>query len=120
MKRLNQQLASIKSLFDKNLTCVATTVQTVTTAAGITPPSGFALSDFQYMLIQVDEPGATLTVPLIRYTEDGTTPTNTVGKKMSDGESFDIINATNCARLKVIKTTAAAAVTVVLQISFYK
>ena len=39
---------------------------------------------------------------------------------MSDGESFDIINSTNIAKLKVIKTTAAAAVTVVLQISFYK
>lgn len=81
MQRLNQQLASIKGLFDKDLICVATTVQTVTTAAGITLPSGYTWSDIKYMLIQVDEAAATLTVPLIRYTEDGTTPTNTVGKK---------------------------------------
>lgn len=120
MRRLNQQLADIKGLFDKNLICAATTVQTVTTAAGIVPPTGMALSDFQYILVQVDEAAATLTVPLIRYTEDGTTPTNTVGKKMSDGESFDVIGTQNIAKLQVIKTTAAAAATVVLQISFYK
>lgn len=116
----NIELKDIKALLAKGDTCIGTTVQTVTTAAGITAPTGYTMADVNYMIIQVDEAAATLTVPLIRYTEDGTTPTNTVGKKMSDGESFDVVGVQNCGRLKVIKTTAAAAVTVVLQISFYK
>jgi len=116
----NIELKEIKALLAKGDNCIGTTVQTVTTAAGITAPTGYTMADVNYMIIQVDEAAATLTVPLIRYTEDGTTPTNTVGKKLSDGESFDVIGVQNCGRLKVIKTTAAAAATVVLQISFYK
>ena len=113
-------LKEIKATLAKSDNCIGTTVQTVTTAAGITAPANYTMADVSYMLIQVDEAAATLTVPLIRYTEDGTTPTNTVGKKLSDGESFDVIGVANCGKLQVIKTTAAAAVTVVLQISFYK
>ena len=113
-------LKNIQASLAKTDHCIGTTVQTVTTAAGITAPTGYTMADVNYMEIQVDEAAGTLTVPLIRYTEDGTTPTNTVGKKKSDGESFDVIGVFNCGKLKVVKTTAAAAATVVLQISFYK
>lgn len=113
-------LKEINAVLAKSDNCIGTTVQTVTTAAGITAPTGYTMADVNYMIIQVDEAAASLTVPLIRYTEDGTTPTNTIGKKLSDGESFDVIGVQNCGRLKVIKTTAAAAATVVLQIAFYK
>jgi hypothetical protein len=114
------QLKEIQAVLAKQDICIGTTVQAITTATGITAPTGYTMADISYMIIQVDEAAATLTVPLIRYTEDGTTPTNLVGKKISDGGLFDVIGVQNCGRLKVVKTTAAAAVTVNLQIAFYK
>ena len=109
----------IKKALTRIDNCIATTAQTLTTATGIVLPTGKTWADINYVIFQVDNQTSPVTVTgtLVRYCEDGTTPTSTVGKKLADGESSDIIGANNASKIRLLKIGAD---TVVLQIAFYK
>jgi hypothetical protein len=108
----------IKQALTKIDNCIATTAQTLTTATGIVLPTGKSWSDVSYVIFQVDnQTSPVTTTDCVRYCEDGTTPSATVGKFLSHGESSDIIGANNASKLKLIRIGAD---TVVLQIAFYK
>ena len=117
---MNQDLLEIKAYLAKTENCVATTAQTLTAASTITLPTGYTWSQINYILLQVDNQAASPVANCVRYTEDGTTPSDTVGKKLSDTQFVDISGVSNCSKFKMIKTTAAAGDTVVVQIAFYR
>jgi hypothetical protein len=113
MARLETEVALLKDIFkalinEKN----AIGKETLTvgaTASSLTIPTGATSA-----IIQVQ---STVATTAIRYWEDGSTPTATIGMSQGHGAVIEITTSENLRNFKVIKETAG---TTQLNITYYK
>lgn len=113
MARLETEVALLKDVIkvlqnEKN--AIGNQTLTVDTSAlSLTVPAGATSA-----VIQVQ---STVATTAIRYWEDGTAPTSTVGMSQGHGAVIEITTAENLKNFKVIKETAG---TTQLNIIYYK
>ena len=90
--------------------------QTLTISTGnvyaLTVPDGA-----NYALMLLEEVGATGTRKVIRFWEDGSLPTTTVGIPRGDMDAWDVSTRQNLENFKIIRVTAASHV---LQVQYYQ
>ncbi len=106
-----QVLNKIKDLLAPNTVCVGfETLSITSTATSLTSVPTAANS----ALIQIQ---SNITTDAIRYREDGTAPTATVGKFKGNGDEFEVISNESLKQIKIIQGTSG---TTQLNISYYK
>jgi hypothetical protein len=110
--RTNELLQKIIQLLQENSVAIGKQELTLVngTAVGLTIPIGGAKS----ALIQVES--TETTNPVVRFWEDGSTPTASSGMFRLNGDFLDVITAANLSQFRVI----GIAGTTKLQITFYK
>lgn len=100
-RNLNSQmvLEKIKNLLGPNGVCVGhETLAISSTAVSLASIP----TNATYALLQVESSVTSGTV--VRYWEDGSNPTSTVGIFRSHGDPFDIINPQNLQQFRIIQT----------------